>query len=126
MICWLRIRELVRKEFIQLFRDPKNKRLLIVSPIIQLMIFGYVMSTDVRLIKVGVLDQSQTRESRMLLDSLSANKIFQITHHTKSDRSFDHFSSREKSIWPSRSVPISARKYARVTRRASRFSPTAA
>jgi len=84
MICWLRVRELVRKEFIQLFRDPKNKRLLIVSPIIQLMIFGYVMSTDVRLINVGVLDQSQTRESRMLMDSLSANKIFQITHYTKS------------------------------------------
>jgi len=84
MICWPRVREMVRKEFIQLFRDPKNKRLLIVSPIIQLMIFGYVMSTDVRLIKVGLLDQSQTRESRMLSDSFSANKIFRVTEYTKS------------------------------------------
>lgn len=83
MICWLRIREMVRKEFIQLFRDPKNIRLLVMSPLIQLMIFGYVMSTDVRLIKVGLLDQAQTRESRMLADSLNANKIFQVTHYTK-------------------------------------------
>ncbi len=83
MICWLRIREMVRKEFIQLFRDPKNIRLLVMSPLIQLMIFGYVMSTDVRLIKVGLLDQAQTRESRMLTDSLNANKIFRVTHYTQ-------------------------------------------
>jgi ABC-2 type transport system permease protein len=37
---WLRIRELVRKEFILLFRDKQNRRVLIVAPIIQLLLFG--------------------------------------------------------------------------------------
>ena len=41
---WLRIRELVRKEFIQLFRDKKNRPILIIAPLIQLLVFGYVVN----------------------------------------------------------------------------------
>ncbi len=76
---WLRIRELVRKEFIQLFRDKKNRPLLIVAPLIQIVLFGYVVSTDVRDVRLGLLDQSRTPESRMLVEALSANRTFHIT-----------------------------------------------
>lgn len=75
---WLRIKELVRKEFIQLFRDKKNLPLLIIAPFIQLLIFGYVVSTDVRNIRVGVLDQARTLESRMLIDAFDASPTFQV------------------------------------------------
>ena len=77
---WLRIRELVRKEFIQLFRDKKNRPILIITPIIQLLIFGYVVNYDIKDIRVALLDQARTRESRMLTDAFQANKIFRITH----------------------------------------------
>jgi ABC-2 type transport system permease protein len=40
-MSWMRIRELVRKEFIVLFRDEKNRRLLVMAPIIQILVFGY-------------------------------------------------------------------------------------
>ncbi len=80
-MSWLRVRELVRKEFIQLFRERKNFPLLFVAPFIQLIVFGYVVTTDVRDIRVAVLDQAMTRESRMLVDALNANKTFHITHH---------------------------------------------
>ena len=39
-MSWLRIRELVRKEFIQLFRDKKNRPLLVIAPLVQLIVFG--------------------------------------------------------------------------------------
>lgn len=77
----LRIRELVRKEFIQLFRDKKNRPLLIIAPLIQLILFGYVVTTDVRDIRIGLLDYSMTRESRMLVDAFNGNKTFRITHY---------------------------------------------
>ena len=77
---WLRIRELVRKEFIQLFRDKKNRPLLIIAPIVMLLIFGYVVNYDIKDIRVAFLDQSRTRESRMLLDAFRANNIFRITN----------------------------------------------
>jgi ABC-2 type transport system permease protein len=79
-MVWLRIRELVRKEFIQLFRDRKNRPLLIIAPLVQLIVFGYVVTTDVRMIRVGILDQSRTRESRRLIDAVDGNRTFRVTH----------------------------------------------
>jgi ABC-2 type transport system permease protein len=78
---WLRIRELVRKEFIQIFRDRKNRPLLIVAPLVQLIVFGYVVTTDVRDIRVGLCDQARTPESRRLIDAVNGNKTFRITHY---------------------------------------------
>jgi len=77
---WLRVRELVRKEFIQLFRDKKNRPLLVMAPLIQLVLFGYVVTTDVRDIRIGLFDQSRTRESRLFIDAVHANQTFRITH----------------------------------------------
>lgn len=79
---WLRIRELVRKEFIQLFRDKKNRPILVIAPLVQLLVFGYVVTTDIRNISVGFLDQSRTRESRMLMDAFNANTTFDIVYVT--------------------------------------------
>jgi ABC-2 type transport system permease protein len=87
---WLRIRELVRKEFIQLFRDKKNRPLLVISPLIQLIVFGYVVTTDVRDIRVGLVDQSRTLESRRLIDTIDGNKTFRITRYLQDPKVLDH------------------------------------
>lgn len=93
---WLRIREFVRKEFIQLFRDKKNSPLLIIAPLIQLLVFGYVVTTDVRDIKVAFLDQSHTPESRRLRDAFDANRTFRITHFTDQSRDLDQVLLKRK------------------------------
>jgi ABC-2 type transport system permease protein len=82
-VNWIRVREFVRKEFIQLFRDKKNRPLLIIAPLIQLIVFGYVVTTDVRDIRIGFLDQAKTRESRMLIDALDANQTFRIINYSE-------------------------------------------
>jgi len=89
---WIRIRELVRKEFIQLFRDKRNRPILVVAPLIQLLIFGYVVTTDVRDVRVGFFDQARTHESRMVMDAFDANKTFRITHH------FDNIRDLEETV----------------------------
>ena len=81
-MSWIRIRELVRKEFIQLFRDKKNRPLLIIAPLIQLLVFGYVVTTDIRTVTVGLLDQSQSRESRQLKDAFNENRTFTVAYTT--------------------------------------------
>ena len=85
----IRLRELIRKEFIQLFREKKNLPLLVVAPFIQLLVFGYVVTTDVRDIRVAVFDQSLTRESRIFLDALNANRTFRITHYTNNAKKLE-------------------------------------
>ncbi|MCF8062979.1 MAG: ABC transporter permease, partial [Deltaproteobacteria bacterium] len=85
----VRVRELVRKEFIQLFRDRKNRPLLIIAPLIQLLVFGYVVSTDVRDVRVAWMDHCRTSESRRLSDSLDANRTFRITHRVDDPKALE-------------------------------------
>ena len=79
-MSWLRIREMVRKEFIQLFRDKRSRPILIMAPLIQLLVFGYVVNYDIKDIRVALIDQAETRESRLLADAFTAGGIFRITH----------------------------------------------
>ena len=74
----LRIRALLRKEFRQLFRDPKAKRIMFGAPIIQLMLFGYAVTTDVHNVGMHVVDYDRTAESRELQSALEAGRYFRI------------------------------------------------
>ena len=85
-MSFLRIRELVRKEFLQLFRDKRNRVLLFVAPLIQLLVFGYVVNYDIRYIRLALLDESRTAESRTLTENFTAGGIFHVTHYLSSDR----------------------------------------
>jgi ABC-2 type transport system permease protein len=77
--CIGRVREMVRKEFRQLFRDPRMVRMLILPPIVQLIVFGYAVSTDIRHTPTGIVDFDQTKESRELIDLLTASEYFAVT-----------------------------------------------
>lgn len=92
----VRIREIVRKEFIQLFRDRKNRPILVIMPFIQLLVFGYVVSTDVRDIKVGLLDQSRTRESRLVGEAFEGSPIFRVTHRLSDPRELEELLLRRQ------------------------------
>jgi len=81
-----RIFELVRKEFLQLFRDPRLRRIVFLTPIIQLVIFGYAVSTDVRDTTMFVVDQDQTRASRELVESLTAGGYFRVAGRSQRSR----------------------------------------
>lgn len=73
-----RIRALVRKEFRQLFRDPKTKRVIFVSPVIQLILFGYAVNTDVRQVPTQVVDHDRTALSRELVEQFTASGYFRV------------------------------------------------
>ena len=81
---WLRVRTLLKKEFRQLFRDPKTKRFMFGAPIVQLLLFGYAVNTDVHDLATYVVDYDRTAESRAVQDALSAGGYFQIVG--RSDR----------------------------------------
>jgi ABC-2 type transport system permease protein len=95
-MSWLRIKELVRKEFIQLFRDKRNRMLLFVSPLIQMLIFGYVVNYDIRNINVAFLDYSHTYESRSFADAFTGSQIFNITHYLQDERQMEDLLLRGK------------------------------
>jgi len=74
----LRVWVLIQKETRQLRRDPQTKRLMFAAPIIQLLLFGYAVNTDVRNVATVVVDQDRTTESRLLQETLTASGYFRI------------------------------------------------
>lgn len=85
----IRVRELVRKEFIQLLRDRRNRLILFVAPLIQMLVFGYVVNYDIRHIRVALTDYSRTVESRALAEAFSGGGIFHIRHTPEDSRTFE-------------------------------------
>jgi ABC-2 type transport system permease protein len=73
-----RVFELVRKEFRQIFRDPRLRRLIFVAPVIQLVIFGYAVSTDVRSTALFVVDHDRTQTSWQLVEAFTASGYFRV------------------------------------------------
>jgi len=73
-----RVRELVVKEFRQIRRDPRLNRVIILTPILQLVLFGYAVSTDVFDTPVYVVDHDRTQASRALVDAFTASGYFRV------------------------------------------------
>ena len=66
------------KEFIQLRRDRLTLAMMTVLPSMQLILFGYAIQTDVRRLPTVVLDESQTSESRALIQVLQNTDNFRV------------------------------------------------
>jgi ABC-2 type transport system permease protein len=73
-----RLWQMVRKEFRQMLRDPRAARMLFVSPIVQLLLFGYAVNTDVKRAATFVVDHDRTAASRELLAAFTASGHFRI------------------------------------------------
>ncbi len=80
-----RIRTLIRKEFTQLRRDPMLLRLALLMPLLQLILFGYVVAVDVRDIATAVVDLDRSATSRALTDAFSGSGYFTITTRPASE-----------------------------------------
>lgn len=75
------IRLLVWKEFLQLRRDPLLLRALMLMPVIQLIMFGYVVAADVNSLKTAVIDLDRTPVSRQVAASFTASDYFAVVAH---------------------------------------------
>jgi ABC-2 type transport system permease protein len=80
-----RLISIIRKEFIQIFRDVRTLVMILVIPIMQLFLLGYSATSDVRNIPLAVLDQSRSIESRALLDAYRAADYFRIAYSVESE-----------------------------------------
>jgi ABC-2 type transport system permease protein len=88
-MSWRRVVHLVRKELLQLRRDPQMLRILIVSPVFQLFVFGYAVSTDIRHVATALLDQDRTVQSRELADRFARSGYFDIERRPAGPREVD-------------------------------------
>src|SRR5512139_2531166 len=73
-----RLRSLVRKEFIQIIRDPRTLVIMFIMPIIMLFLLGYAATNDVRNIPAAIFDQDRSAAARELIDAYRAADYFRF------------------------------------------------
>ncbi len=78
-----RLLALLVKESTELLRNRQLVIFLTISPIISMVIFGYVLNSNVTHLRLGILDQNQVAISRELIDAFTANQVFLADRYTQ-------------------------------------------
>ncbi|MFA5111147.1 MAG: ABC transporter permease [Desulfobaccales bacterium] len=80
-----RIKNMLLKEFIQIFRDPRMKGVIFMMPIIQVLVFGYAVTTDVKNIATAIYDLDHSISSRELVARFVKSGYFNIVEYVEDD-----------------------------------------
>ncbi|MDP2913041.1 MAG: ABC transporter permease [Candidatus Omnitrophota bacterium] len=81
-----RSKAILIKEFKQIFRDPRMKTVIFITPLIQIILFGYAANKDINYIPTAIYDKDNTLESRELLRRFTYSKYFVPEHYISSDK----------------------------------------
>ncbi len=99
-----RIGAVARKEFIHVRRDPRLLAVVLVMPIMQLLLFAYAISFDVRNLPTLVVDLDHTPDSTAYVRAYEASGLFEVTSRADSlaavDGAFDRNEARVAVVVP--------------------------
>lgn len=85
-----RLRAIIRKEFIQIWRDPRSLAVVVIMPVVMLLLYGYGMNSDVRHLRTAVMDMDNTRRSRDLLAAFTQSGYFDFNVRMDSYERLEH------------------------------------
>lgn len=80
-----RLREMLVKEWIQVFRDPRLRAIVFIFPCMEVILIGYAVTTDVKHVPTAVFDRDETPASRDLISRFFATEYFARTEDINSD-----------------------------------------
>ncbi len=84
------ILNIIRKEFLQLKRDPKMFAIVLIAPVFQLIFLGYAVNMDVEKVPTVIFDQDRTETSRDLLQRFSGNRYFEFVEQVDNYKDFQY------------------------------------
>lgn len=67
------------KEFCHIFRDRRTMLILLVMPVVQIILFGFAITTEVQNVRMAVLDPSDDVLTRRIVERLDASEYFTLT-----------------------------------------------
>ncbi|MBZ5573651.1 MAG: ABC transporter permease [Acidobacteriia bacterium] len=73
-----RLKQMLIKEFIQVFRDKRARAVLFGPPILQMLVFGYAATFEIHHVATVVLDLDHSQESRELISRFSSSPYFDV------------------------------------------------
>jgi len=81
-----RPRAILVKEFKQIFRDPRMKTVIFITPLVQIILFGYAANKDINYVPTAIYDKDNTVESRELLRRFTFSKYFVPEYYIYNDK----------------------------------------
>lgn len=87
----------VRKELYHIVRDPRSMLILLGMPIVEIILFGFAISTEVRNVRVAVFDPYPTEMTRRITRRLDANENLNISHYLHDPTLIDRYLRANKT-----------------------------
>lgn len=79
----------VKKEFYHIWRDKRTMFILLGMPVVQIIIFGFALTNEVKNSKIAVLDQSKDAATASLTSEIEASNYFDIEKNLYSDKEIE-------------------------------------
>jgi ABC-2 type transport system permease protein len=92
-----RLKQMLIKEFIQVFRDKRTRFVLFGPPIIQMLVFGYAATFEIHHVATVVLDLDHSQESRDLISRFTSSPYFDVQHQLTDSRQVEDLIDRGKA-----------------------------
>ena len=93
-----RIRHMLIKEFIQVFRDPRMRTVIFVIPCVQVLVIGYAVTTDVRHVPTAVYDLDNSTASRELIARFLRSGYFDVVAYVNDQRQARELIDRGRAL----------------------------
>jgi len=87
---------LIRKEFIQIFRNKFISKAIFAVPIVQMLILVPAITFELKNVRLAIIDRDMTSESRGLISKLNGSTFFRISYSTFSDTEANKLLPRNK------------------------------
>ncbi len=84
-LSWHRLWAMARKEWVQVRRDTRSLIMAFIVPAVMVVLFGYIITFDVKNIRLAVLDRDNTEQSRDLVDAFRSSGYFLVAAHLTDD-----------------------------------------
>lgn len=83
------MRGFLKKEFLQIFRDYRSLMILFGMPIVQVMLFGYAITMEIKDVPIAVLDHSRDEYSTQLVNKITSSGYFQLQRNLFSEQDIE-------------------------------------
>ncbi len=89
---------LIKKEFLAIWSDKKSRTIIIIPPLIQLVLFSFAVTLEVKNVSIGVLDRDNTPQSQEIIRTLSLSETFTNIYILKSEAELTSYIDAQKVL----------------------------
>ncbi|MEM9242610.1 MAG: ABC transporter permease [Pseudomonadota bacterium] len=98
-LSWQRLVAIMKKEFIHMRRDRVTIGMMVITPLIQLLLFGYAINLTPRHLPTVIVSQDHTDFTRQLVVGIENTKYFEIINNNATEQQADNLIKRGKALF---------------------------